>query len=104
MLPIYLYEMAVVRPTLLSWTTVSSVLWLAIFSSILSMLMWNRSLVRLGSGRAGLFIHLIPAFTVIMAIILLGEELRSFHLSGIALIFIGIYFSSSQKRAAEAPS
>ena len=97
LLPLYLYETSFVRPTVFTWTTVSSVFWLAIFSSVLSILMWNRAISRLGAGRAGLFIHLIPAFTVIMAILLLGEEFQQFHLTGIALIFIGIYFSSHRR-------
>ena len=96
MLPIYLYEASSVRPTNFTWVTINSVVWLAIFSSVLSILLWNYAISKLGAGRAGLFIHLIPAFTVIMAIFLLGEEFRQFHLTGIALIFIGIYFSSRQ--------
>jgi len=41
-----------------------------------------------------LFIHLVPVFSVILAIIFLGEVLRGFHLIGIALIAVGIYLTT----------
>lgn len=94
MLPLYLLETAIARPTPFTWTSVLSITWLAVFSSILAILMWNNAITKLGSGRAGLFIHLIPAFTVLMAMALLGESLRQFHLYGIMLIGAGIYFST----------
>lgn len=94
MLPLYLIESIYFRPTPFTWTSVFSITWLAVFSSILAILMWNNAITKLGPGRAGLFIHLIPAFTVLMAIALLGESLQQFHFTGIALIGIGIYFST----------
>ena len=99
MLPLFLIEHFAVRPTVLNWSTVLAGGWLAIFSSILAVLMWNRAIADLGPGRAGVFIHLIPAFTVLMAIAVLGEALRQFHLTGIALIAVGIYFSSRKRPA-----
>jgi drug/metabolite transporter (DMT)-like permease len=94
MFPIYLIESFMVRPTPVTWTSVLSIIWLAVFSSILAILMWNNAIAKLGPGRASLFIHLIPAFTVLMAIALLGESLQQFHITGVALIGIGIYFST----------
>lgn len=97
MLPFYLVETVYFRPTPLSWTSVLSITWLAVFSSIVSILMWNHAIIKLGAGRAGLFIHLIPAFTVLMAIGWLGEVLQQFHITGVALIGVGIYFSTLSK-------
>ena len=45
-----------------------------------------------------IYIHLISAYTIVLAIILLGEALEVFHLAGIALIATGIVLSS-RKRA-----
>ena len=47
-----------------------------------------------GASRAGLFIHLMPAFGILLATIFLGERLMSFHLIGIALIFGGIFLTT----------
>ena len=97
MFPLYLYEANFVRPTTIDTTTLISIVWLAIFSSVISILMWNRAISHLGAGQAGLFIHLIPAFTVVMAIFLLGEQFQQFHFIGLSLIFMGIYFSSKKQ-------
>ncbi len=94
MFPLYILETVISRPTPFTWTSIFSITWLAVFSSILAILMWNNAITKLGPGRAGLFIHLIPAFTVLMAMALLGETLQQFHFTGIALIGIGIYFST----------
>ena len=67
---------------------------LALVSSLFGLLMWNRAVTELGPGRAGIYIHLIPAYTIVLAIILLGETLEIFHIAGIALIATGIALSS----------
>lgn len=94
MFPLFLTETMVSRPTPFTWTTIVSVAWLAVFSSIIPVLLWNYTIRKLGAGGAGIFIHLIPAFTVVMAILILGESFRQYHVTGIALIGIGIYFST----------
>ena len=54
----------------------------------------NHTVEGLGPGRAGLFIHLIPVYTVILAVWLLGERLFMFHAIGIGLIAIGIFLTT----------
>jgi drug/metabolite transporter (DMT)-like permease len=41
-------------------------------------------------ARAGAYLHLIPLFGALMAVALLGEELRLYHVVGIVLILLGI--------------
>lgn len=67
--------------------------YMAVCPSILSYLFWNRGVAELGAPRAGLFIHLIPLFGLLLSALFLGEKVESFHLLGISLIFIGIYLA-----------
>ena len=94
LLPIYLVEEFAFRPTNFTWITLISIVVLAVISSLLGILMWNRAVTELGPGRAGIYINLIPAYTIVLAIILLGETLELFHIGGIALIAVGIVLSS----------
>lgn len=71
-----------------------AVIYMAIFPSILAYLFWNRGVAELGAARAGLFIHLIPVFGVLMSVAFLGESLHLFHAAGILLIFVGIYLAT----------
>jgi len=44
-----------------------------------------------------LFIHLMPVFSIILAIIFLDEELREYHVKGTILIFTGIFLTTADK-------
>jgi len=49
---------------------------------------------------AGLFVHLMPVYGVILAWLFLGERLAGFHLVGIALILAGIALTSRGRQKA----
>jgi len=64
-----------------------SFLYLGIFPSFLSFLMWNRSIRTFGPGRASLAYNTLPLFAVVLAGIFLNEELRAYQIvGGIAII------------------
>ena len=93
LIPLYLIEWAVDRPMTFGWNAIAAVVGLAVFSSVAAIFFWNYAIRHLGPSLAGIFIHLIVAFTVIMAIVFLGEVFEWFHGLGIALIGAGIYLS-----------
>ena len=93
MIPLYLIEWAVDRPMTWGLPSIGAVVGLALFSSVFAVYLWNYAIQCLGPSLAGIFVHLIVAFTVIMAIAFLGEVFVWFHGVGIALIGAGIYLS-----------
>ena len=95
--PFYLWEIHTGATIKLTMTSVISVLYVAIFPSVLAFLFWNRAVEMIGATKAGIFIHLMPVFGAIMAYIFLGERLRSYHIAGICLIFSGIYLTTIHK-------
>ena len=64
--------------------------------------LWNRSVKLMGPGRAGPYMHLIPAYGVVMAIAVLDETFHLYHVIGICLIGIGIYYSTILRHKTEA--
>lgn len=66
---------------------------LAVFPSVLAYLFWNKGVAELGAAKAGLFIHLVPVWGLLLSTLFLGEEVQPFHLLAIGLIFIGIYLA-----------
>ena len=56
-------------------TVVAALLSVALFSSVLAYIFWNRGVEQVGAPVAGLFVHLMPVFGVILAWIFLGETL-----------------------------
>lgn len=95
-LPLYLYESFFVRTFTPTRETVGVVVTLAVFSSVIATLLWNRGIRMMGVTRAALFLHLIPVFTVILAIGFLGETLDFHHIVGILLVALGIAITSRQ--------
>ena len=76
--------------------TVATLGYVVIFPSALAYLFFNRGIALIGPNRAAPFFHLMPVFGSAMAILLLGESLRPFHLIGYALVLAGVIIASRQ--------
>jgi drug/metabolite transporter (DMT)-like permease len=100
--PFYLMETATGHPMVWTWTGTLALVSVALFSSVLAYVFWNRGVERLGAGVAGLFVHLMPVFGVVLAWAVLGESIAGYHVAGIALILGGIYTTSRSSRASAA--
>jgi drug/metabolite transporter (DMT)-like permease len=92
--PLWAWEMALGRYIVWSWTNVAALVAVAMFSSVLAYILWNRGVEAVGANVAGLFVHLMPVFGVLLAWLFLGERLAPFHVAGIALILAGIWATS----------
>ena len=77
----------------LSWPrrteAVLSVLFIAVFPSIDSYLLWNTALRAVPASRAGVFLNLITVFTVTISLAA-GQSLSLIQLGGGILVFAGI--------------
>ena len=73
----------------------AAVLYSAIGSLLLAYAGWSYVVSRLGPARAGVTLHLMPGFGVVLSTIFLGEYPRWFHFVGIALILTGVALSAS---------
>lgn len=92
--PLYAWDLAQGRTVAVNAATVGSILYLALFPSILAYVFWNRAVAELGANRAGQFLHLMPVFGAALSMIFLGERLHGFHAVGIALVALGIYLAT----------
>ena len=93
-LPIYLVELGMGYGLSVTGPTLITIVYVAIFPSVLAFIFWNRAVRDIGANRAGIFIHLMPVFSSIMAILFLGESIELFHLQGIGLVFAGIFLAT----------
>ncbi len=95
-LPVHLWEHATGFPFRFDLVTLASVVYVAIFPSILAFLFWNRGVELIGANRAGAFLHLTPIYSAVLASALLGEHLQVYHLVGFALILAGVRFAAKK--------
>ena len=99
LLPFSVWEYSngfVLKPDLL---TAATLIYVVIFPSALAYLFFNRGIALIGPNRAAPFFHLIPVFGSAMAIVLLGEQPRLFHLVGYLLVLAGVVIASRQASA-----
>lgn len=72
---------------------IAGIIYSAVFPAFLSYLFYNRGVELIGAARAGQYIHLMPVFGVLLAVIFLGEALHPYHGAGIALIAAGLWLA-----------
>jgi len=84
LLPAFVIESWVGAPT--QWTSVSA------------FLCWNIALHSLGAGRTVLFGNLIPVFSALEAVLLLGEKITQIHIISGVLVIVGLMIANAKQR------
>lgn len=87
--------------TPLGWAIVA---YTVIFPSLISQLFYVRGVELIGANRASLFINLIPLFGAVGSVLILGEQLQTFHLIAGVLVIVGIVLAEWSARALAHPA
>src|SRR5258707_2907392 len=74
--------------------TIAPLIYVVIFPSRLAYLFFNLGIALIGPNRAAPFFHLVPVFGSAMAVLLLGEQPRLFHLVCYLLVLAGCDIAS----------
>lgn len=92
-LPFFAWEHFTQRTLPITAPAIGTVLFVAIFASVLAQTFFAEGVRRIGAPTAGNMIYLTPVFGVVIAITLLGETFHGFHAAGIGLIATGIWLA-----------
>jgi drug/metabolite transporter (DMT)-like permease len=92
--PFYAWEMSAGRHINPTPTALAAIAYTGIFPAFLGFLFWNRGVAETDPARAGLFIHLLPAFGILLSMIFLDEYPLPYHFIGIGLILAGIWLNT----------
>jgi len=93
-LPLMAYEHYSGDQLQATWTTLLTVVYTAIFPSVVAYVFWSRGVELIGATRGGVFLHLVPPFGAFLAIVFLGERLGMHHVLGFLLILAGVRMAS----------
>jgi drug/metabolite transporter (DMT)-like permease len=52
----------------------------------------------IGTARSGLLLYLVPVYNALLAWLILGEAVRTYHAIGAALVFVGVYLVNRAAR------
>ncbi|MES2771217.1 MAG: DMT family transporter [Pseudomonadota bacterium] len=96
--PLYAWEMlSQGKYVQLSVGALAGIAYTGVFPGFLGYVFYNRAVGEIGANKASLFIHLMPVFGILLAVVFLGETLKTYHYFGIALIFTGIYLTTARQ-------
>jgi drug/metabolite transporter (DMT)-like permease len=88
--PVLAWEIASGYTMVVDGLTIATFLYVCIFPSLLGYLFLNRGIELVGANRAAPFVHLVPVFGSVLAIVFLGESFELYHAIGYALVAAGI--------------
>lgn len=74
-----------------------SVLYMSVFPSVIGYLAQQMAIKEIGPSRASIFVNLVPAFSIILAVMILGEVLEPVKLLTGALIIAGVYICQREQ-------
>ncbi len=94
--PAFLVEAANASPVQWNVQILSVILYLGLGTSVIAFLFWNRSIKELGAGRTALFGNLIPIFSTMEAVVILGEKISYIHVASFVLIISGLAIDNSR--------
>ncbi len=98
-LPLYAWEVASGKYVPVTTASLVSIAYVGIGASVVAFIAWNSGIRTLGAQIGGQFIHLMPVFSTILAVLFLHERLQGFHLFGIFLIIAGILCTTNMLRS-----
>jgi len=94
LVPIYILEINLGNPLIINKPFVLTLSYVVLFPGLASFFFWIKGISIIGANRAGVFLHLMPIFGSLMAIILFNERFMFYHLLGAIFIIAGITLSN----------
>lgn len=88
------YEASITQLTNQSWQVYFSLIYMAVFGSVLAYLFWNYGILHLGVGNTSIFFNLVPVFTVLISIGM-GQPILLVQTIGGVLVILGVLVSSN---------
>ncbi len=79
--------------------TLATLGYVGVMASVVAYAAWNQGVAELGADRSGAFLHLLPAFTAVLAALLLGEAFHAYHAVGIVMVLVGVRVAGGGRRA-----
>ena len=74
--------------------------YVVLFPGLASFLLWIKGISLIGANRSGVFLHLMPILSAIMAMIFFNEKFMFYHILGACFIIIGILLSNKKVKNA----
>ncbi|MBK5262120.1 MAG: DMT family transporter [Peptostreptococcaceae bacterium] len=75
-----------------------AVLYMSLFASVIGYLIQQIAIKEIGPSRTSIFINLVPVFSIVLSVLILGETLELIKIFTAAVIIIGVYICQTVGR------
>ena len=96
--PIYFIEMYMGNHIILGIPFILTLTYVVFFPGLASFIFWIKGISIIGANRAGIFLHLMPIFGAVMAMIIFKEKFMYYHIFGAIFIIAGITLSNKKNK------
>ena len=94
LIPIYFIEYQIGFRIELDKNFIMVLSYVVLFPGLISFIFWIKGISLIGANRSGVFLHMMPILSAIMAIIIFDEKFMFYHMLGAIFILIGIILSN----------
>ena len=70
--------------------------YVVLFPGLASFILWIKGIALIGANRSGVFLHLMPIISALMAMIIFDEKFMFYHILGACFIISGILLSNKK--------
>ena len=94
LIPVYVIEYKVGFRINLDKPFILILSYVVLLPGLASFILWIKGISMIGANRSGVFLHLMPIFSAIMAMIFFNEKFMFYHILGTCFIIMGILLSN----------
>ena len=94
LIPIYFIEYQMGYRIILNQSFYMILFYVVLFPGLISFIFWIKGVALIGANRAGVFLHMMPVLSAIMAMIIFNEKFMFYHMLGAIFILTGILLSN----------
>ncbi|WP_435149337.1 DMT family transporter [Candidatus Pelagibacter bacterium nBUS_32] len=94
LIPIYFIEYQIGFRINLDKPFILILSYVVLLPGLASFILWIKGISMIGANRSGVFLHLMPIFSAIMAMIFFNEKFMFYHILGACFIVTGILLSN----------
>jgi drug/metabolite transporter (DMT)-like permease len=98
LIPIFIIEMSLGNNIQFNKPFFLTLAYVVLFPGLASFFFWIKGIGIIGANRAGIFLHLMPIFGAIMAMLIFDEKFMFYHILGAIFIIIGISLSNKKTK------
>ena len=96
LIPVYIVELILGYRIEINLPFTLTLAYVVLFPGLLSFICWIKGISMIGPNRSGIFLHLMPILSAIMAMIIFDEKFMFFHALGALFILSGILISNKK--------